>query len=83
MGVLHRICREQHRPISASRCSELSAVLDRLLEKRPTKRFATAAEFANALTRLTDSAWDGQACPLDCDRGGDATEAFHGRQLVC
>ena len=55
MGVLHRICREQHRPVwqvNAAIPDELSTVLDRLLEKRPTKRFATAAQVADALTRI-------------------------------
>lgn len=55
MGVLHRICREPHRPVwqvNAAIPDELSTVLDRLLEKRPTKRFATAAQVADALTRI-------------------------------
>jgi serine/threonine protein kinase len=55
MGVLHRICREPHRPVwqvNATIPDELSTVLDRLLEKRPAKRFANAAQVADALTRI-------------------------------
>jgi eukaryotic-like serine/threonine-protein kinase len=55
MGVLHRICRERHRPvwqINTAIPDELSTVIDRLLEKRPARRFANAAAVADSLTRI-------------------------------
>ena len=55
MGVLHRICHARHRPvweINNSVPDELSELIDRLLEKRPSKRFSSAAAVQVALTRI-------------------------------
>ncbi len=55
MGVLHRICHHHHRPVwqvNSAISDELSAVIDRLLEKRPSKRFASAEAAADALSRI-------------------------------
>jgi hypothetical protein len=52
MAVLHRICHDRHRPvweIDANIPDELSAVIDRLLEKKPSRRFAAANEVQKAL----------------------------------
>lgn len=55
MGVLNRICHEPHRPawqVNAELPQELSDVIDRLLEKRPSKRFASALALRDSLTRI-------------------------------
>jgi len=55
MGVLNRICHEPHRAawqVNAGLPNELSDVIDRLLEKRPSKRFASALAVRDALTRI-------------------------------
>ena len=55
MGVLHRICHERHRPVwqvNPAVLDELSMVIDRLLEKRPSRRFANATAVAESLTRI-------------------------------
>lgn len=55
MGVLNRICHEAHRPVSQVNNEipdDLSAIIDRLLEKRPSRRFATSVEAQKALSRL-------------------------------
>ncbi|MEZ6152595.1 MAG: serine/threonine-protein kinase [Pirellulaceae bacterium] len=55
MGVLHRICHEPHRPVwqvNAEVADELSDVIDRLLQKRPSNRFASALAVRDALTRI-------------------------------
>ncbi|MCC6507527.1 MAG: serine/threonine protein kinase, partial [Pirellulaceae bacterium] len=55
MGVLHRICHQRHRPVwqvNAAVPDELSDVIDRLLEKRRSKRFAGATAVADTLTRI-------------------------------
>lgn len=55
MGVLNRICHEPHRPawqVNAEIPNELSDVIDRLLEKRPAKRFASAIAVRDAMTRI-------------------------------
>jgi hypothetical protein len=54
LAVLHRICREPHRAVWQSRKEipdELSDVIDRLLEKKPGRRIASAEEVR---TRLAD-----------------------------
>jgi serine/threonine protein kinase len=55
MGVLNRICHEPHRPvrqINSDIPAELASIIDRLLEKKPSQRFATAGEARDALTQL-------------------------------
>jgi serine/threonine protein kinase len=55
MGVLNRICHESHRPVwhvNNAIPDELSEIIDRLLEKRPARRFSSAAEVQAALSRL-------------------------------
>jgi serine/threonine protein kinase len=55
MGVLNRICHERHRPVwqvNSTIPDELSMVIDRLLEKRPSRRYANATNVAEALARI-------------------------------
>jgi serine/threonine protein kinase len=55
MAVLHRICHDTHRPVwqrNSEIPDELSDLIDRLLEKKPSKRFATAEEVQQALAGL-------------------------------
>jgi eukaryotic-like serine/threonine-protein kinase len=55
MAVLNRICNDRHRPVSAINRKipdELADVIDRLLEKKPARRFATAAEVEQALAAV-------------------------------
>jgi hypothetical protein len=67
MAVLHRICHDRHRPvweINPGIPDELADVIDRLLEKKPGRRYASAAEvqqaLAGVLSRLQQPrAWRG------------------------
>lgn len=55
MAVLNRICRARHRPvweINANIPDELADVIDRLLEKKPSRRFGTASDVQQALARV-------------------------------
>jgi serine/threonine protein kinase len=55
LAVLHRICREDHRPIrywNKDIPDQLSDTIDRLLEKKPARRFASAEEVRDQLARL-------------------------------
>jgi serine/threonine protein kinase len=55
MGVLNRICHDRHRPVWAVNPDipdELSEIIDQLLEKRPSRRYASAADVQEALARL-------------------------------
>jgi hypothetical protein len=55
MAVLHRICHDRHRSVwrfSSEIPDELSDVIDRLLEKKPGKRFASADEVQQHLASL-------------------------------
>lgn len=55
MGVLHRICHSPHRPVwqvNATIPMSLSHVIDRLLAKRPAKRFAQANAVAESLSHI-------------------------------
>ncbi|MCL4204427.1 MAG: serine/threonine protein kinase [Pirellulaceae bacterium] len=55
MAVLHRICHSRHRPVRESNPDvpqELSDVIDRLLEKRPSRRPGSAAEVRQLLENL-------------------------------
>ena len=55
MAVLHRICHEKHRPVwqwNKDVPDELSDVIDRLLEKKPSRRLASADEVRQELATL-------------------------------
>ena len=55
LAVLHRICREPHRPVWQTNKEipdELSDLVDRLLEKKPQRRPASATEVAGQLAAL-------------------------------
>jgi eukaryotic-like serine/threonine-protein kinase len=55
MAVLHRICHGRHRPVRESNPEipeELSAIIDRLLEKKSSKRPDSAAEVQRWLEEL-------------------------------
>jgi eukaryotic-like serine/threonine-protein kinase len=55
LAVLHRICREPHRPVWQTNREipdELSDLIDRLLEKKPNRRPATAADVRDRLSEL-------------------------------
>lgn len=55
MGVLHRICHDRHRPawqVNDDIPDQLSDIIDRLLEKKPSRRFSSALEVKEALARL-------------------------------
>lgn len=55
LAVLNRICHDQHRPAWQSNQTipdELSDVIDRLLEKKPGNRYASALEVQNVLASL-------------------------------
>jgi eukaryotic-like serine/threonine-protein kinase len=59
LAVLHRICREPHRPAWQSNVEipdELSDVIDRLLEKKPARRLASADEARDKLASLLSRA---------------------------
>jgi serine/threonine protein kinase len=52
MAVLHRICHDRQRPLpqlNANIPLELVSVIDRLLEKKPARRFASASELQQVL----------------------------------
>ena len=62
IGVLHRICHDRQRPVwetNAEIPDEISDVIDRLLEKKPAKRFASAAELREVLSRLLADSQNG------------------------
>ena len=55
MAVLKRICHDPHRPvweINSAIPDELSAVVDRLLEKKPQQRYDSAKQVKQALSSL-------------------------------
>jgi len=57
MAVLHRICHDRHRPvweINPDVPDELSRIIDRLLEKKPARRFASAEQAGGALLGLLE-----------------------------
>jgi serine/threonine-protein kinase len=59
LAVLNRICREPHRPVWESHPEfpdELCDVIDRLLEKKPGRRFASADEVSQTLAELLSCA---------------------------
>jgi len=52
MGVLNRICNDRHRPVwevNPAIPDDLSDIIDRLLKKRPSRRFAEASHVRQAL----------------------------------
>ncbi len=52
LAVLHRICQEKHRPVwqwNREIPDELSAIIDRLLEKKPNRRYGSAEEVRQQL----------------------------------
>ena len=52
LGVLHRICHHTHRPVwdvNPEIPDDLSAIIDKLLEKKPKNRFADAEEARKSL----------------------------------
>jgi serine/threonine protein kinase len=58
MAVLHRICNDQHRPACEANPEipdELSDIIDRLLEKKPQRRFASAEQVQAALAETLAS----------------------------
>jgi serine/threonine protein kinase len=55
LAVLHRICQEKHRPVwqwNNEIPDELSEIIDRLLEKKPGRRFASAEEVRQQLAKV-------------------------------
>jgi len=55
LAVLHRICREPHRPVWQTNKEipdELSDLIDQLLEKKPSRRPASASEVSERLAAL-------------------------------
>ena len=55
LAVLHRICQEKHRPVwqwNKQIPDELSQIVNRLLEKKPSRRFASADEVRQQLAQL-------------------------------
>lgn len=58
MGILHRICHDLQRPawqVNSGISDDLSDIIDRLLEKRPNRRFASAAAVREAMIRLLNA----------------------------
>jgi hypothetical protein len=63
MAVLKRICHDPHRP--ACQCNAevpevLSAIIDRLLEKDPNRRLATAGDLQKALAQVLSDVQSGR-----------------------
>src|SRR5262245_33734037 len=55
MAVLHRICNDKQRPLyqlNPGLPDELISVIDRLLEKKPIRRFGSASEIQQVLARI-------------------------------
>lgn len=55
MGVLHRVCNDRHRPVwqvNSDIPDDLSDIIDRLLEKKVSHRFANAVEVRESLVQL-------------------------------
>lgn len=62
MGVLHRICREPHKPVwqvNHDVPDEVADVIDRLLAKKPSQRFASADDVQAALAALLSTVQSG------------------------
>lgn len=57
MGVLNRICHHNHRPVwqvNPEIPDSLARIIDRLLEKKPSRRFGSALETQNALAKALE-----------------------------
>src|SRR4051794_26689669 len=55
LAVLHRICQEKHRPVwqlNKDLPDDLCEIIDRLLEKKPSRRLASAEEVHRRLSTL-------------------------------
>lgn len=55
MGVLNRVCHDTHRPVwqvNSDIPDDLSDIIDRLLEKKASRRFTNAVEVRESLVRL-------------------------------
>jgi len=55
MGVLHRICHHTHCPawqVNSEISDDLSDIIDRLLEKKASRRFANAVDARESLARI-------------------------------
>lgn len=55
MGVLNRVCHDTHRPVwqvNSDIPDDLSDIIDRLLEKKASRRFESAVEVRESLVRL-------------------------------
>src|SRR4029079_14273323 len=62
MAVLKRTCHDPHRPVwqcNAEVPDSLSAIIDRLLEKNPARRFATALELQTVLSTVLSKVQQG------------------------
>ncbi len=62
MGVLHRICREPHKPawqVNHDVPDDVADVIDRLLAKKPSQRFATAEDVQATLAALLSQVQSG------------------------
>ena len=69
MAVMYSIANEQHESLTGLDLEipgELAAIVDRVLEKDPAGRFASAAEFASELSSLMEGSGEGavQQAPL-------------------
>jgi serine/threonine-protein kinase len=63
MAVLKRTCHDPHRPAgdcNAEIPDDLSAIIDRLLEKDPARRFSSAAELQQALSTVLTEVQQGR-----------------------
>jgi hypothetical protein len=63
MAVLHRICHDRHRAvreINPEVPEQVASVIDRLLDKRPSRRPASAAEVQQTLARLLSDVQQGR-----------------------
>lgn len=66
MAVLKRTCHDPHRPawhVNAEIPSALSSIIDRLLEKKPGARFASANELKSALEQVLSDLQQGKLRP--------------------
>lgn len=66
MAVLKRTCHDPHRPawhVNAEIPSVLSSIIDRLLEKKPSARFASANELKAALEQVLSDLQQGKLRP--------------------
>jgi serine/threonine protein kinase len=58
MGILHRICHDHQRPawqVNSEIPDELSDIIERLLEKRPARRYSSATAVREDLMRILNN----------------------------